>query len=134
MFKFHRSSEHNTEGIKKSIQKILDPKKDVFTRLKHLKLIIEGGEESELSQVFESHYSHIYYIFHESFLVTEANLRQKGSHRAQRDELFSILQIFEQIIIHLPELIHQRWQYQNIGEICLLFTLLFVFFKTANFK
>ena len=38
MFKIHRSDKN--ESVKKSIQKILDPKKDVVTRLKHLKLIL----------------------------------------------------------------------------------------------
>uniref|UniRef100_A0A673BZB0 Ral GTPase activating protein, alpha subunit 1 (catalytic) n=1 Tax=Sphaeramia orbicularis TaxID=375764 RepID=A0A673BZB0_9TELE len=35
--------------VKKSTQKVLDPKKDVLTRLKHLRIVIENAEPSELN-------------------------------------------------------------------------------------
>uniref|UniRef100_A0A7N8X2G0 Ral GTPase activating protein catalytic subunit alpha 2 n=1 Tax=Mastacembelus armatus TaxID=205130 RepID=A0A7N8X2G0_9TELE len=57
--------------VKKSTQKVLDPKKDVLTRLKHLR--------TELKVFFESNCSQIYFIFYENFITLESNLKQKGS-------------------------------------------------------
>ncbi|KAF3844468.1 hypothetical protein F7725_007631 [Dissostichus mawsoni] len=64
--------------VKKSTQKVLDPKKDVLTRLKHLRIVIENAEPSELKQFFDLNYSHIYYVFFENFVTIEVSLKQKG--------------------------------------------------------
>ncbi|KAG8449519.1 hypothetical protein GDO86_016240 [Hymenochirus boettgeri] len=102
--------------VKKSTQKVLDPKKDVLTRLKHLRIIIENAESIDLKLFFEQNYSHIYYVFFENFVLIEASLKQKG-HKSQREELDAILFIFEKILQLLPERIHQRWQYHSISLI-----------------
>ncbi|XP_031643842.1 ral GTPase-activating protein subunit alpha-1 isoform X3 [Oncorhynchus kisutch] len=65
--------------VKKSTPKVLDPKKDVLTRLKHLRIVI--------------------------------------GHKSQREELDSILFIFEKILQLLPERIQGRWQFHSIGLI-----------------
>ncbi|XP_016333939.1 ral GTPase-activating protein subunit alpha-1-like [Sinocyclocheilus anshuiensis] len=88
--------------VRKSTQKVLDPKKDVLTRLKHLRIVIENAEPTELKHLFEQNYSHIYYVFFENFVTIEVNLKQKG-HKSQREELDSILFIFEKILQLLPE-------------------------------
>ncbi|XP_054470545.1 ral GTPase-activating protein subunit alpha-1 isoform X2 [Anoplopoma fimbria] len=102
--------------VKKSTQKVLDPKKDVLTRLKHLRIVIENAEQSELKQFFDLNYSHIYYVFFENFVTIEVSLKQKG-HKSQREELDSILFIFEKILQLLPERIQSRWQFHSIGLI-----------------
>ncbi|KAM6917326.1 ral GTPase-activating protein subunit alpha-1 isoform 3-T3 [Lycodopsis pacificus] len=102
--------------VKKSTQKVLDPKKDVLTRLKHLRIVIENAEPSELKQFFDANYSHIYYVFFENFVTIEVSLKQKG-HKSQREELDSILFIFEKILQLLPERIQSRWQFHSIGLI-----------------
>ncbi|XP_041810540.1 ral GTPase-activating protein subunit alpha-1 isoform X5 [Chelmon rostratus] len=102
--------------VKKSTQKVLDPKKDVLTRLKHLRIVIENAEPSELKHFFDLNYSHIYYVFFENFVTIEVSLRQKG-HKSQREELDSILFIFEKILQLLPERIQSRWQFHSIGLI-----------------
>ncbi|XP_069573954.1 ral GTPase-activating protein subunit alpha-1 isoform X5 [Brachyistius frenatus] len=102
--------------VKKSTQKVLDPKKDVLTRLKHLRIVIENAEPSELKQFFDLNYSHIYYVFFENFVTIEVSLKQKG-HKSQREELDSILFIFEKILQLLPERIQSRWQFHSIGLI-----------------
>ncbi|XP_037343512.2 ral GTPase-activating protein subunit alpha-1 isoform X2 [Pungitius pungitius] len=102
--------------VKKSTQKVLDPKKDVLTRLKHLRIVIENAEPSELKQFFDVNYSHIYYVFFENFVTIEVSLRQKG-HKSQREELDSILFIFEKVLQLLPERIQCRWQFHSIGLI-----------------
>ncbi|XP_069806445.1 ral GTPase-activating protein subunit alpha-1 isoform X2 [Dendropsophus ebraccatus] len=102
--------------VKKSTQKVLDPKKDVLTRLKHLRLVIENAESVDLKQFFEQNFSDIYYVFFENFVIIETSLKQKG-HKSQREELDAILFIFEKILQLLPERIHQRWQYHSIGLI-----------------
>uniref|UniRef100_A0A8C8EQ95 Rap-GAP domain-containing protein n=1 Tax=Oncorhynchus tshawytscha TaxID=74940 RepID=A0A8C8EQ95_ONCTS len=80
--------------VKKSTPKVLDPKKDVLTRLKHLRIVIENAESGDLKHFFDQYYSHIYYVFFENFVVIEVSLKQKG-HKSQREELDSILFIFE---------------------------------------
>ncbi|XP_053317313.1 ral GTPase-activating protein subunit alpha-2 isoform X2 [Spea bombifrons] len=102
--------------LKKSTQKVLDPKKDVPTRLKHLRAVLDIQEWSELKQFFEAHYSQIYFIFYENFITLESSLKQKGN-KSQREELDSILFLFEKILQLLPERIFYRWQYHSIGSV-----------------
>ncbi|KAK2826276.1 hypothetical protein Q5P01_020490 [Channa striata] len=102
--------------VKKSTQKVLDPKKDVLTRLKHLRSLLDIIDKSELKVFFESNCSQIYFIFYENFITLESNLKQKGN-KSQREELDSILFIFEKILQHLPEKIYNRWQFHSIGSI-----------------
>uniref|UniRef100_A0A8C7U3X2 Ral GTPase activating protein catalytic subunit alpha 2 n=1 Tax=Oncorhynchus mykiss TaxID=8022 RepID=A0A8C7U3X2_ONCMY len=102
--------------VKKSTQKVLDPKKDVLTRLKHLRSLLDIIEKSELKTFFESNCSQIYFIFYENFITLESNLKQKGN-KSQREELDSILFIFEKILQLLPERIYSRWQFHSIGSI-----------------
>ncbi|XP_032883035.1 ral GTPase-activating protein subunit alpha-1 isoform X4 [Amblyraja radiata] len=109
-------SKKTHSDVKKSTQKVLDPKKDVLTRLKHLRVVIENSELNDLKPFFDQTYSHIYYVFFENFVTIEASLKQKG-HKSQREELDSILFIFEKILQHLPERIQTRWQFHSIGLI-----------------
>ncbi|XP_051942450.1 ral GTPase-activating protein subunit alpha-2 isoform X4 [Hippocampus zosterae] len=102
--------------VKKSTQKVLDPKKDVLTRLKHLRSLLDIIDKSELKLFFESNGSQIYFIFYENFITLESNLKQKGI-KSQREELDSILFIFEKILQFLPEKIYNRWQFHSIGSI-----------------
>uniref|UniRef100_A0A674ATA2 Ral GTPase activating protein catalytic subunit alpha 2 n=1 Tax=Salmo trutta TaxID=8032 RepID=A0A674ATA2_SALTR len=102
--------------VKKSTQKVLDPKKDVLTRLKHLRSLLDIFEKSDLKTFFESNCSQIYFIFYENFITLESNLKQKGN-KSQREELDSILFIFEKILQLLPEKIYSRWQFHSIGSI-----------------
>uniref|UniRef100_A0A8C2XBR6 Ral GTPase activating protein catalytic subunit alpha 2 n=1 Tax=Cyclopterus lumpus TaxID=8103 RepID=A0A8C2XBR6_CYCLU len=100
--------------VKKSTQKVLDPKKDVLTRLKHLRSLLDIIDKSELKPFFETNCSQIYFIFYENFITLESNLKLKGN-KSQREELDSILFIFEKILQHLPEKIYNRWQFHSIG-------------------
>ncbi|XP_061897833.1 ral GTPase-activating protein subunit alpha-2 isoform X7 [Entelurus aequoreus] len=102
--------------VKKSTQKVLDTKKDVLTRLKHLRSLLDIIDKSELKPFFENNCSQIYFIFYENFITLESNLKQKGI-KSQREELDSILFIFEKILQLLPEKIYNRWQFHSIGSI-----------------
>ncbi|CAJ0962426.1 unnamed protein product, partial [Ranitomeya imitator] len=73
-------------------------------------------ERSELKQFFEDHYSQIYFIFYENFITLESSLKLKGN-KSQREELDSILFLFEKILQLLPERIFYRWQYHSIGSV-----------------
>uniref|UniRef100_A0A674MC52 Ral GTPase activating protein catalytic subunit alpha 1 n=1 Tax=Takifugu rubripes TaxID=31033 RepID=A0A674MC52_TAKRU len=102
--------------VKKSTQKVLDPKKDVLTRLKHLRIVIENAESSELKQFFDLNYSHIYYVFFENFVTIEVGLKQKGT--SSHGRCLNLLFYFSQKILQLlPERIQSRWQYHSIGLI-----------------
>ncbi|MEE6474748.1 hypothetical protein FKM82_010480 [Ascaphus truei] len=84
--------------LKKSTQKVLDPKKDAPTRLKHLRAVLDIQEWGELKQFFEAHYSQIYFIFYENFITLESSLKLKGN-KSQREELDSILFTFEAFLL-----------------------------------
>lgn len=88
----------------------------MLTRLKHLRALLDIIDKSELKGFFETNCSQIYFIFYESFMTLESNLKQKGN-KSQREELDSILFIFEKILQHLPEKIYNRWQFHSIGSI-----------------
>ncbi|EMP32649.1 Ral GTPase-activating protein subunit alpha-2 [Chelonia mydas] len=96
-------SRRSHADVKKSTQKALDPKKDVLTRLKHLKALLDIVEGSDLKQFFEINYSQIYFIFYENFITLENSLKQKGN-KSQREELDSILFLFERCESSLPAL------------------------------
>ncbi|XP_030754501.1 probable Rho GTPase-activating protein CG5521 [Sitophilus oryzae] len=108
-------SKKNLVDVKKSTTKLQDPKKDVATRIKHLKLILDNVDTSEAKGLFEANFSHIYNILYESFLQMESNLRQRV-HKAHKEELDCTLWILEQVICLLPELIHRRWQLHSLGR------------------
>ncbi|XP_062427324.1 ral GTPase-activating protein subunit alpha-2 isoform X2 [Rhea pennata] len=102
--------------VKKSTQKALDPKKDVLTRLKHLRALLDIVDGSDLKQFFENNYSQIYFVFYENFITLENSLKQKGN-KSQREELDSILFLFEKILQLLPERIFYRWHFRSIGSV-----------------
>uniref|UniRef100_A0A672TTY8 Ral GTPase activating protein catalytic subunit alpha 2 n=1 Tax=Strigops habroptila TaxID=2489341 RepID=A0A672TTY8_STRHB len=64
--------------VRKSTQKALDPKRDVLTRLKHLRALLDIVDGSDLKQFFENNYSQIYFVFYENFITLENSLKQKG--------------------------------------------------------
>uniref|UniRef100_A0A8D1KHG3 Rap-GAP domain-containing protein n=1 Tax=Sus scrofa TaxID=9823 RepID=A0A8D1KHG3_PIG len=68
--------------VKKSTQKVLDPKKDVLTRLKHLRALLDNVDASDLKQFFETNYSQIYFIFYENFITLENSLKLKGKNNS----------------------------------------------------
>ncbi|XP_053794210.1 ral GTPase-activating protein subunit alpha-2 isoform X2 [Vidua chalybeata] len=102
--------------VRKSTQKALDPKRDVLTRLKHLRALLDIVDGSDLKQFFDNNYSQIYFIFYENFITLENSLKQKGN-KSQREELESILFLFEKILQLLPERIFYRWHFRSIGSI-----------------
>ncbi|ESO85701.1 hypothetical protein LOTGIDRAFT_210880 [Lottia gigantea] len=113
---FRKSASHG--DVKKSAQKVADPKKDTVTRLKHLRTVLETYryDVQEAKRFFQENYSHIYYIFYDNFSTIEADLKQRAN-KAHKEELESILIIFERILYLVPELIHKRWMFHSIGGI-----------------
>ncbi|XP_050506318.1 ral GTPase-activating protein subunit alpha-1 isoform X2 [Diabrotica virgifera virgifera] len=109
-------AKRNLVDIKKSTSKLQDPKKDVATRIKHLKIILENVDTSDAKGFFEANFSHIYNILYESFVQTETNLRQRV-HKAHKEELECTLWILEQVLCLLPELIHRRWQLHSLSRL-----------------
>lgn len=102
---------------KKLASKILDTKKEVNSRLRYLKSYIESTENPlELKLFFDHNYPHIYFIFYESFVQAETNLKQKIN-KVHRDELELVLFIFQKILLLQPERINQRWQSRSIGRL-----------------
>ncbi|CAL1264601.1 unnamed protein product [Larinioides sclopetarius] len=103
--------------VKKSSQKVLDPKKDCLSRLKHLRIVLDNSDTAEAKSFFESNYSHIYYIFYDVFISAENNLKQRAHHRTAREDLEIVRFIFEKLLVLLPELINRRWQCHSIKRI-----------------
>ncbi|XP_015748579.1 PREDICTED: ral GTPase-activating protein subunit alpha-1-like, partial [Acropora digitifera] len=111
---FHNRRAH--ADIKKTTQKFLDHKKESQARLRALRTLLDVFDASDSRIFFKSHYSEIFYIFHDVFSIVETNLKTRG-HRSQREDLDSVLFILEKILLFLPDLLHKRWQFNSIGRI-----------------
>ncbi len=112
------STSHQVDELrKKTATKILDAKKDLKDRLRHLKTFIDTTTDTaELKLFFDHNYSQLYFIFYESFVSVEASLKQKLSKPVQQD-LNDVLFVFLKILLLQPERLHQRWQVRSIGRI-----------------
>jgi hypothetical protein len=42
-------------------------------------LLLENVDAEEAKSIFESNFSHIYYILYDTFVTAETNLRQRGT-------------------------------------------------------
>ena len=51
------------------------------------------------------------------YFTAEQNLRQKGSHKAQREELESVLYLLEKVLVYLPEHLGRKWQFHAMGRL-----------------
>ena len=51
------------------------------------------------------------------YSTAEQNLRQKGSHKAQREELESVLYLLEKVLVYLPEHLGRKWQFHAMGRL-----------------
>ncbi|XP_054153111.1 ral GTPase-activating protein subunit alpha-1-like isoform X2 [Oppia nitens] len=98
---------------KKSIQKFLDVKRDSFNRLRHLRIILDVMDVKESKELFEHHFTHIYHIFFDCFIAIEA-VHKLRNHKPNKEELDSVLYIFEKILTLLPEILQKKWQIQSL--------------------
>ncbi|XP_055321595.1 probable Rho GTPase-activating protein CG5521 isoform X1 [Sitodiplosis mosellana] len=108
--------------VKKLTSKIQDSKKDTASRLRHLKTILEHVDIDEAKSIFESNYSHVYFILYDTFVQAETNLRQRENlfhlvHKAHREELDGSLWLLGRILHLLPELVARRWQCHSLGRV-----------------
>lgn len=108
--------------IKKSTLKIQDCKKDSIARLKHLKTILEFVDADGAKSLFETNYSHVYFILYDTFAQAESNLKHKDlpfqiAHKAHREELDGLLWLLKKILCLLPELLSRRWQCHSLSRI-----------------
>ncbi len=97
MFSKKQHNAKKSEDVKRSAGKVVDPKRDTQQRSKHLRLFLDHAETHEIVSFFETYYSHIFYIVYDAFITAEINLRQKGAHKAQREELEAVLYLFEKV-------------------------------------
>ncbi|KAI5741308.1 hypothetical protein M8J76_012347 [Diaphorina citri] len=116
------SKKVHTADIKKSILKFQDSKKDSSARFKHLKIVVEHIDVREAKNLFEANYSCIFYIFNDALTSAENNLRQRDItfhlvHKAHKEELESVLFVFEKILVFCPEIIASKWQCHSIARI-----------------
>ncbi|XP_017873738.1 PREDICTED: probable Rho GTPase-activating protein CG5521 isoform X1 [Drosophila arizonae] len=108
--------------VKKSTAKLQDCKKDSASRLRHLRTILDNVDYEESKSLFETNYSHVYFILYDTFIQAEANLKQKELpfhivHKAHREELDGSLWLLEKILCLLPELLARRWQCHSLSRI-----------------
>ncbi|CAL8089966.1 unnamed protein product [Orchesella dallaii] len=111
------SRQKTQTDVKKSTVKLLDSKRDLASRLKHLKQIIDSVDGSEAKALFATHYSHIYHLVYEGIVSAEGSLKLRGVHRAQREELDSVLHLLERLLMLLPDLLHCRWQLHSMSRL-----------------
>ena len=60
-------------------------------------MFLDNAELHEIVPFFEAYYSHVFYIVYDAFITAEVSLRQKGAHKAQREELEAVLYLFEKV-------------------------------------
>lgn len=112
-----RGNKKGSDGVRKSIQKLLDPKRDPDKRLANLRHIIENATQvADHQTIFYQFDTHFFYVFYENFLLTEQKLRGQTGRRGQ-EELEQIIWVLEEIIFLMPDRIHQRWQYNAILDV-----------------
>ncbi|TPP56499.1 hypothetical protein FGIG_02766 [Fasciola gigantica] len=121
VFRRHKTSE---VSVVKSRKKFLADK-DGQQRLKHLRILIGNTashsiiiplgqlDHAKLHQFFQENFSAIFYTFSDSFYSLECDIKQKSNLK----DLHGLLSVFESILLLLPGIIHQRWQYNCILEI-----------------
>ena len=82
MFNINRGKKGG-DGVRRSIQKLLDPKRDADKRLGNLRHIIENATEvADHQTLFYQFQSHIFYVFYENFILIEQKLKgQSGKVR-----------------------------------------------------
>ena len=117
MFRSRHQNSKKSEDIEKSAKKVLDAKKDTPTRAKHLRIFLDNADSHEILLFFENHYSHVFFIVYDAFIGAEINLRQKGAHKAQREELEAVLYLLEKVLLFLPEHLGRKWQYHAMGRL-----------------
>ncbi|PSN31580.1 hypothetical protein C0J52_21547 [Blattella germanica] len=93
-----------------------------WTSQRNYMYVYYNVEAEEAKSIFESNFSHIYYILYDTFVTAEANLRQRELsfhlvHKAHREELECVLQVLEKVLIYLPELLSRRWQCHSLMRI-----------------
>ena len=59
----------------------------------------------------------MFFIVYDAFIGAEINLRQKGAHKAQREELETVLYLLEKVLLFLPEHLGRKWQYHAMGRL-----------------
>ena len=83
--------------------------------MSNLRHIIDNAQEvADQQLLFWQFHSHIFYVFYENFLLVEQKLKSATSGKRALDDLNEIVWVLEEIIILLPDLIYQRWQYNSI--------------------
>ncbi|XP_065562907.1 ral GTPase-activating protein subunit alpha-1-like [Artemia franciscana] len=103
---------------KKSVQKFLDLKKDLQTRQKHLKFVLENLDGFEKKCFFEHHASHIMLLFSENFSLLDGYVKQKGI-RAAKEEVESVLSLLQQLLLYIPETLRKHWHYHTLYRVFL---------------
>lgn len=112
-----RGNKKGSDGVRKSIQKLLDPKRDPDKRLANLRHIIENATQvADHQTIFYQFDTHFFYVFYENFLITEQKLRGQTGRRGQ-EELEQIIWVLEEMIFLMPDKINQRWQYNSILDV-----------------
>lgn len=71
----------------------------------------ENAESVDLKQLFDQHFSHIYYVFFENFVTIEISLKQKGKNQSKMHDLqfsffyYILIQLLPYVLIlrHCPD-------------------------------
>eukprot|EP00111_Clytia_hemisphaerica_P001577 TCONS_00004492-protein len=114
MSMFHSSKKPGQEK-NKNTTKFLDSRRDIHGRLKALRATLELLGDHEIKPFFGSYSTEIYYVFYEEFTNLEFAGKSKG--RQLKEELEELLDLFEKVLVFLPDLIRSRWQFNSISLI-----------------
>jgi hypothetical protein len=101
------------------IKKFLNQANDPLKRLKALRTGLDKLPPIEAKQILTEHSAPAFHVFYTSFAILELGIREKlVKGKAVMDLLKefkdAVLPFLERVIILLPELIQQQWQYNSI--------------------
>ncbi|OQV20093.1 Ral GTPase-activating protein subunit alpha-1 [Hypsibius exemplaris] len=90
--------------LQKSLSKLSDGKKDLKTRFRHLKVILDHKDPVESKKVLSEDPEEVFRVFTDNFHALDQSLKQKGQ-KVSKEDVENVLSSLERILILIPEYI-----------------------------
>ncbi|GAU97901.1 hypothetical protein RvY_09124 [Ramazzottius varieornatus] len=104
--------------LQKSLVKLSDNKKDIKTRFKHLKVILDNGNAVESKKILSEDTEEVFRLFTENFSALDQSLKLKGQ-RVGKEEIDNTLHSLEKLLLLLPEYVRN-----NAEQLAIIVTIL----------
>ncbi|XP_055335295.1 ral GTPase-activating protein subunit alpha-1-like isoform X2 [Paramacrobiotus metropolitanus] len=99
--------------LQKSSSKLSDTKKDLKTRMKHLRIILDHGNAKESKRTLGEDTEEVFGLFVEYFHALDLALKQRGQ-KISKEDVETVLYALEKILLLLPEFIRTDPSQANV--------------------